>query len=127
MDETMPDWMREGIVDRGVEQGITWITSRMEKGHINGYVYLPEGHPYRGRRPSSIRSVSAPHGISYDDDEGWFGFDTNHGNDYWPGHPDSLPADIDYPGGLIYWTPEMVAEETRKLARQVAARSGSST
>lgn len=106
-------------IAHGVEDGIEWATRPAPLyGAINGYVRLPEGHPWR--MLADIQFTDQPDvdvngGITYGvDKDGWIGFDTLHAGDYWPGMRDT-PGYYD-----TRWTPDMVAEEARKLARQVA-------
>jgi hypothetical protein len=99
-------------IDGGVEDGITWATCHAPMyGAVNGYVRLPDDHPWRHLGYDEI-DVEAPGGLTYAHD-GWIGFDTLHSGDYWPGMP---------PMGWYcrHWTPEQVADETRTLARLAA-------
>lgn len=112
------------VMDRaivhGVEDGIEWATRPAPLyGAVNGYVRLPDGHPWRELNDIQFDDqpdVDVNGGITYGvDDEGWIGFDTPHAGDYWPGMYYG-PSDED-----TWWTPEMVVKEARKFARQVAA------
>lgn len=112
---------RMTVIESGIEEGIEWATCAAPMyGAVNGYVKLPEGHPWSGLelQMGDGPDIDAPGGITYGPtDSGWIGFDTLHSGDYWPGAPR-------YYEDLLHgtnWTPEMVTEETRKLARQVAA------
>ncbi|QFP97013.1 hypothetical protein SEA_SUERTE_42 [Gordonia phage Suerte] len=100
----------------GVENGVRWVTCVAPiYGAVNGYVLLPEGHPWRGLDYDQI-DVEVHGGLTYGHD-GWIGFDTLHAGDVWPGSPQ-------YGGPRPYdmrWTAEMVAEEARRLAARVAA------
>lgn len=98
----------------GVEDGIEWRTLAAPLyGAVNGYVRIPEDHPWHGLDYDAI-DVRVHGGITFAD-EGWIGFDTLHLGDYWPGMPYGENfADT-------HWTWEMVADETRELARKVAA------
>jgi hypothetical protein len=106
--------------DSGVEDGIQWCTLDAPMyGAVNGYVLLPEGHPWRVA-DLAHQFAEVHGGITFGPErDGWFGFDTLHGGDIWPDIPAYLHTPRD--DWDIEWTPEMVAEETRKLARQVAA------
>lgn len=99
----------------GVENGIEWATCRAPLyGAVNGYVRVPEGHPWHDLDYDQI-DVEAPGGLTYA--KGcWIGFDTLHIHDYWPGCPDFMDSDY-----ATHWTAEMVADEARALARRVAA------
>ena len=107
---------RMTVVDSGTEDGIQWATCRAPLyGAINGYVRIPDGHPWAGLDYDDI-DVKVHGGLTFGDGE-WIGFDALHLGDYWPGQPYGLSA------GDRYWTAEQVADETRELARQVAATS----
>lgn len=107
------DWM--SVADEGVEDGIEWATANAPLyGAINGYVKVPEDHPWHGLDYDDI-DVEINGGLTYARD-GWIGFDTLHSGDYWPGCPDYWLDDHS-----TQWTAALVAEETRSLARQVAA------
>ena len=104
-------------LERGTEDGIEWLTAQAPLyGAVNGYVKVPESHPWYGKGYDEINNLmdyDCPGGLTYSEG-GWIGFDTLHLMDYWPGM-DFRP----YPGAT-HWTPEQVAEEARKLARKVA-------
>ena len=89
-------------------------------GHMNGYVQLPEGHPYRGKDYDDI-DATVHGGLTYADDEGWVGFDTAHSGDIWPGS--EMARFLDIPGDPYRreWTQRMVEVETENLAAQLAA------
>lgn len=101
------------IIESGVENGIEWETRRAPLyGAVNGYAHIPVGHPWHGLDYDEI-DVRVHGGLTFGDGE-WIGFDTLHYGDYWPEIPYGLDASD------IEWTPAMVAEQTRRLARQVA-------
>lgn len=109
---------RMTLVDHGVEHGIQWVTCQAPLyGAVNGYVKIPAGHHWHGLDYDEI-DVEVHGGLTYGGGQsGWIGFDCLHCGDFWPGsarYGDSLPSDRE-------WTAEMVAEETRSLARKVAA------
>lgn len=69
---------------------ITWVRF-IEHGYANGYIGLPEGHPWHGLSYDDI-DVSIHGGLTYASDElpkggddisgyWWIGFDTVHGGD----------------------------------------------
>jgi hypothetical protein len=105
---------RSEVVAQGVEDGIEWFTYNAPLwGAINGYARIPEGHPWRGLNGETL-DVKVNGGVTFDSDN-WIGFDTLHSGDYWPGVPHG-PHDYD-----THWTAEMVANEAKALARQIAA------
>lgn len=82
---------------------------------INGYVALPDGHPWLDY-PSSLEfhpDIDVHGGITYHEGK-TIGFDTNHFRD---GHHPEAP--YRYPGfsGHV-WSWEEVEAETRRLATQ---------
>lgn len=112
------------VIARGVEDGIEWVTRHAPLfGAVNGYVRLPKGHPWRALEDiqfSEMPDVDVHGGITYGVDlDGWIGFDTLHAGDLWPGTP-LAGLGLSSEG----WTPEMVADEARSLARQAAAAMG---
>lgn len=107
---------RMTVVDSGVVDGVQWATCRAPLyGAVNGYVLVPEGHPWRGMVYDTI-PADVHGGITYDDMDGWIGFDCLHAGDRWPDQPASDGWSDDE-----LRTPEYVAAEARRLARQVAA------
>lgn len=104
----------------GVENGVRWVTKDAPMyGAVNGYARLPEGHPWRDKelQMDDYDLVDVHGGITYGPDaDGWIGFDTLHAFDVWPGSPD-YQKDDEYGR---WWTPDMVAEEARQLAIQIA-------
>jgi len=98
----------------GVEDGIEWAVCRAPLyGAVNGYVRIPDGHPWSGLDYDAI-DVRVHGGLTFARD-GWIGFDTLHAGDYWPGMPDWVR------NGGLEWDQAMVEEEAKSLARQVAA------
>lgn len=122
-------WIEERAVRRGTEAGIPWaVCPHPHLGIYNGYVQIPPDHPLRSLADEfhemqamiDLDQVLSVHGgITYCNDSlGWFGFDTAHLGDIWPGVSD---MDLDYPGiPQRIWTIDAVEAETRRLARQVA-------
>lgn len=106
------------IVDSGVEAGVYWMTYNAPLwGAVNGYVRVPDGHPWFGLDYDDI-DVEVHGGLTFAR-AGWIGFDTLHSGDVWPGSDyTSRPTSWD-----IHWTSEKVADEARELARAVAAVS----
>ena len=106
---------------QGTEDGIEWrVIEAPLYGAANGYVILPEGHPWREKELQfGDVDIDVHGGITYGPkDDGWIGFDTLHAWDKWPGSPDFGIDEHD-----IHWTVEMVVEETKRLAAQVKAVS----
>lgn len=120
------------IIDEGVERGIRWVTAAAPfAGAVNGYVELPEDHPWLDYDLQYMEgpAIDVHGGITYGPTERWIGFDTLHAGDSWVG-PET-PASTAMVLSLLAsyetadapsrkWTPEAVAEETRRLAVQAA-------
>lgn len=109
------------VVDTGVEDGIRWTTCRAPLyGAVNGYVKLPEGHPWLGQDYDNI-DVEVHGGLTYANNE-WIGFDYLHSGDMWPEQENDRHFSRTFdPKWDTRCTPEMVAEEARSLARKAAA------
>lgn len=108
---------RMTLIDHGVENGIPWVTCRAPMyGAANGYVKIPPGHHWHGLGYDEI-NVDVHGGLTFGGGvSGWIGFDTLHSGDVWPGTPDFGSTSWDK-----HWTDELVAEEAKRLARNVAA------
>ncbi|MGW8936016.1 hypothetical protein [Gordonia terrae] len=101
-------------INGGVESGIVWATCQAPcYGAVNGYVKVPDGHPWYGLDYEMI-DVEVHGGLTFARD-GWIGFDTLHLGDVWPGVPETH-----FDHGGRRWTPDLVAAEARSLARKVA-------
>lgn len=97
-------------------QGINCMT-QLGPFTINGYVELPENHPWLNEGDlQDFNDVDAHGGITYHEGR-VIGFDTNHLGD--GHHPEAPLADLVSPifRGHV-WTWEEVEAETRKLADQ---------
>lgn len=104
------------LIDHGVEHGIQWVTCRAPLyGAANGYVKIPADHHWHGLDYDEI-DVKVHGGLTYATDDGWIGFDTLHSGDVWPGCP-RIESQVPW---AKHWTDELVADETRALARAVA-------
>jgi hypothetical protein len=114
----------------GAESGIVWVTAPGRTGGVNGYALIPaEGHPWSAGfhgadsddfDPDDLH-LCAPRGITCCDHP-WLGFDTAHYGDCWPRGPYNPEGLLEYSHRqpwFVDWTPELVAEEAMRLARQV--------
>lgn len=110
-------------VDTGIESGVTWATCNAPLyGAVNGYVFVPEGNPLRGLDYEEVNErldltdlLGGAGELTFTDPDGWIGFDTLHSCDSWPDAPDHWQHE-----GAVRWTPELVSEQARLLARKVA-------
>lgn len=90
--------------------GIYWCTiSAPIYGAINGYVRVPAGHPWHRCEYHEV-NTDVHGGLTFaamgDDGSKWFGFDTMHFLDYWPGMPDFMAEPPAH-----HWTADEVAAE----------------
>lgn len=105
------------------------------RAYINGYVQVPPDHPlYQVNYSRTYNLPIEVHGsLTYgSDNNGWFGFDTAHGNDSWTLGDlqragvvitDKIRSVVDtWPtfGEPHYWTVEQVVAETESLAEQLS-------
>src|SRR5687768_15255790 len=116
------------VIDHGFVDEIEWFTYPAPIwGGINGYVHIPEGHPWHGVDYFEV-PVEVHGGLTFgprpeDEDRmdtlGWVGFDTNHYCDRWPSTGGlEMPAGFEKPHfcregkcECIYWEPHMVVQE----------------
>lgn len=103
--------------------------------HLSGYVLLPLGHVARRRSSQSVSNAVSVHGGLTYGENGWFGFDTAHGGDFWSIEElaragveitDALRRVVEMKQAYRYedmtsWTLEQVVEEVNRLAEQLAA------
>lgn len=109
----------ERIVAQGTVKGIHWMTAEAPiYGAVNGYAYVPPGHPWSDLNYDNI-STDAPGGLTFESG-GWIGFDTLHGGDIWPGMPEAIVNLYKGDSNATFWTPGMVEQEARNLARAIA-------
>ena len=116
------------LVASGTHRGVEWYTRESVFYGVNGYMQIPEGHPWRDltyreinqRVPESDkeRLDGGAWELTYKDGA-WIGFDTQHAWDSWPDmsfpwRPDGTePCDTQ-------WTPELVAENARRWCDLIA-------
>ena len=116
------------IVAAGFHRGIEWHTHKSHLYGVNGYMQIPEGHPWSDL---SYQEIDAEEGVK-DEPEvdggaweltfkngAWIGFDTQHAWDSWPDmsfpwRPDGTePYDTQ-------WTTELVAVNARRWCYLIA-------
>lgn len=101
----------------GWRNGIEWCIVRAPLyGAVNGYVKIPEDHPWYGKSYDEI-DADVHGGLTYGSQDGWIGFDTLHSGDYWP----DMPDEPHFQYANRFWTEIDVKLETKRLALQVAA------
>ena len=99
-------------VASGEVEGIPWVAARAPLfGAVNGYVRLPDGHPWLGME---YIENSVPWGeITYTSGN-WIGFDSLHSGQHWPtGEPFNRRHTHD-----TVMTEEMVIGWTKQLAQE---------
>ena len=134
-------------VETGTSLGITWaITNGWPLGY-NGYVKLPENHPWKKLLEDPQKTaydeisnfvkvnnlgenlVGGSRYLTYNNKE-WIGFDTSHPKDFWEGTVEdstleifrflnSLSESFMYPGDEVYWTRDAVVEMVQNWVRIV--------
>lgn len=106
---------RNRVVDSGVEDGITWVTSEAPFwGAVNGYVRIEGPHPWKNVEYTGDIDTTVPFGEITFGEGDWFGFDTLHSGQAWPGSPVKFSDDVQM-------TPELVTEWAKQLARDAAS------
>lgn len=110
----------------GTHRGVEWRTRKSPFYGVNGYMRIPEGHPWRdltyGEINWSVWEYDTEHldggawELTYKDGA-WIGFDTQHACDSWPEMPYSPE-----PGNTM-WTPELVAENARRWCDLIAGEA----
>jgi hypothetical protein len=117
--KVQPHWASDAL-ETGVEEGIQWCIKKT-RFWINGYAKLPDGHQWIGLHHSDtyFDKVDVHGGVTFAE-QGWIGFDTMHSWDHWEGSTVGFNEGTDL-SFLKYWTQEMVVEEAKRLARQVAS------
>lgn len=128
LDLARENWtMSTPPIEMGEENGIAWAICRGTLAGISGAALVPEhGHPWSDGLPSEFRGLAVHGGISWTNGR-WIGFDTAHAFDYWDEEydPNRLQALLKRQPSKLFqdidWTPEMVIEEAKSLARQLSS------
>jgi hypothetical protein len=103
------------VVDAGEINGIHWVSAKAPLfGAVNGYVRLPDNHPWLAVENGYEIENSIPWGeITYMKGN-WIGFDSLHSGQYWPSE-DRYNTRFD---GDTPMTAEMVIGWTKQLAQE---------
>lgn len=78
-----------GVLEVGETEGVPWVLAKAPRYGVNGYVCVPEGHPWVEVGASPLGSESIGSGTSRVWGAAtfchgrWFGFDTQHVGDVW--------------------------------------------
>jgi len=97
-------WWREDPPARWwtTQEGVHCAINVAPHQGLNGYVWLPEGHPWRDCEEYEV-PCEVHGGITFGPHmSGWIGFDTNHAFDVWDDNMALLPDDT-----LMSWTDDM--------------------
>jgi hypothetical protein len=104
------------VLTSGEVNGIPWVSARAPLyDAVNGYVRLPDGHPWLEVDYLYEIENGIPWGeITYGKGN-WIGFDSLHSGQYWPG--EQKYKTTAYPDDTLM-TEEMVIGWTRQLAQE---------
>ena len=112
------------LVASGTHRGVEWHTHESPFYGVNGYMRIPEGHPWYGLTYEEINRLvwesdtarfdGGAGELTYQAVGGWIGFDTLHACDFWP--------EMTYAPELAntLWTPELVAVNARRWCDLIA-------
>lgn len=107
------------VVSFGEVRGVSWIALMSHRGYDYGlgYVHVPDGHPLAGMHYDDMPEEvgGAAHGYVTYSKGNWFGFDTAHAGDIWPGTPELLRL-----GDEVNWNEERLTQATIKFATVMA-------
>ncbi len=121
MSTELPEWpFKDNLLEHGTEDGVIWaLAAAPINDAINGYVYIPENHPWRDVEDQMWDLDAEVHGgITYAN-HNWLGFDFMHAWDWWPGMAGRYQI-IPYEDQITR-TIDDVRQEAKSLARQVAS------
>lgn len=116
------------IMSTGSFMGVLYVISESPLTGVrnpNGYVRLPDGHPWNRKDPFDI-DVDVHGGITYGPVNGWIGFDTVHwDDDMGPldpmnhyDHFEYLSPYIGTAPSLNHWNEDSVRDEVKHLITQ---------
>lgn len=115
------------VVASGDFEGFPWVAARAPLyGAVNGYVRLPDGHPWlEWLAEGKYVENSVPWGELTFQQGNWVGFDSMHSGQYWPGQSE-FSSYGPYEGDTLM-TAEMVVGWTAQLAQEAHAFTSSGT
>jgi len=108
--------IRTAVIESGELNGFPWVAARAPiYGAVNGYVRLPDAHPWLSVENGYEIENSIPWGeITYMAGN-WIGFDSLHSGQYWPGEAEFKNRMFDTD---TLMSPEMVIGWTKQLAQE---------
>lgn len=101
------------VVDSGTIEGIPWVSSRAPIYEaVNGYVRLPDGHPWLEVEHGYEIENNIPWGEITFQRGNWIGFDSLHSGQYWPGERSRMSVyDTEMTAGMVVeWTKQLAQE-----------------
>lgn len=122
------------VFEYGSYMGIDWVVTKNKFAGLNGYIRVPEGHPWAGLPWLMVELMDNSNPIFEEHPWGeltfssgrWFGFDAVHAWDWWPvefrwspGFGNACQLDSD----THLWSVEAMREATLELARRAWAYS----
>lgn len=113
-----------GIVEYGSYMGVNWVIAKSPIVGFNGYVRVPESHPWAGlscwdvESSGAVSSAGLYSGLTFHDGGRWFGFDTAHASDDWPSafHWRGSWEPLVFSGMAKMWSLVLVREAVQALA-----------
>lgn len=111
---------------------IHWAITRAPVMGGNGYVLVPDDHPWADKNYDNVEPYPDVHGGLTYSHENWLGFDTAHSGDFWSKEetaklgphprPKTQPSQEYYSFAEEYaerhWTIQMLINEAENLAKQ---------
>lgn len=96
----------------GVRNGIIWAVVQAPTGYAyNGYVRVPDGHPWDAIGACQVFVDEGPFGELTFSEDNWIGFDTLHSGQVWPEDPNAYLFE-----GAVVMSVPLVVDRTLRLA-----------
>lgn len=110
---------RMTALESGTHRGLRWAVVAAPALGVNGYVRMPNGHPWQRLGYDDI-PVEVHGGLTFQDGN-WIGFDTAHSGDCWDAEFDKhgMSDRLGEVPWARHWTVAMVIDETHRLADAV--------
>lgn len=107
-------------VASGDYKGFPWVAARAPLyGAVNGYVRLPDGHPWLAVEENYYIENSIPWGEITFKQGNWIGFDTLHSGQHWPSediHNRRWDHDTVMTEAMVIGWAEQLAQEAHAFA-----------
>lgn len=80
------------VFEYGSYMGVDWVVTKNRFAGLNGYIRVPEGHPWAGLSYELVELIDSSNPVFEERPWGeltfssgrWFGFDAVHAWDWWP-------------------------------------------